>query len=286
MNKILLLFFAGLALAACKKEENQINAPSNVSNATVQPRVGGAVVKWTLPKDSNFLYVEVRYMRKGQVFKTNVSKYTDSILYTDLLNKLDYTFEIQPFNRNLDKIIGGSILTTGSVKPIKRPVQITYSKIPVTNAMIDTYTQETSEGPKANLVDGNTTTYWHSAWSSGVQPLPHWVKITSPTDLSLSQIRYYFRNNTSVNGRPTQIALETSTDGNTWTREWTSAAGLITSGANTQEQVLNLDKPYTSKFFRIMFLATTGNTTYVTLGEMSFYKQELTDLEALAEKNY
>jgi len=293
MKKIFLILFTSLVIISCKKEESNVPAPSNVSALTVAPRVGGAVVKWTLPTDSNFLYLEVRYMKKDKLVKTNVSKLTDSVLITGLLNKLDYVFEVQAFNRDKDKVVGGEVLTTSSVKPIKRPVQVTYfsdqlTKVTVTDPMIQTFTQESSEGPKINLIDGNRLTYWHTAWSAGVQPLPHWVKIDFPEETSLGAIKYFFRNNTTVNGRPTQFALETSTDGSTWTRVWTSAPGLSTSTAVDQERTLAFDKNYTAKYHRVMITATTGNTTFVTLGDMSFYtmKQELTDLEQLAETNY
>ena len=293
MKKIFYLLFAGMALSACKKEDSQISMPSNISNVSVEPRVGGAVVKWTLPQDSNFLYAEVRYTKKGEVVKTNVSKYTDSLLVTGLLNKLDYVFEIQTFNKDVNGSAGGAVLTTNAVKPIRRSIQTVYlpsklTKLNVTAAMIETYTQESSEGPKENLVDDNKSTYWHSAWSAGVQPLPHWITINYSDVTSMGAIKYYFRQNTSANGRPTQFALDSSDDGIKWTRVWTSNANLSTSTAVANEITLPFDKNYQAKYFKLLVLATQGNTTYVTLGDMSFYTmgEELTDLEEIEEKNY
>lgn len=290
MKKILFLFFVGFAFVACKKEVDEINAPSTISNVSVQPTVGGALVSWTVPADSNYTYLEVSYLKNGKKVTTNVSKYTNSIEITGLLNKLDYTFEIRPVNNNGKASSAGSVLTTASVKPIRRPITTAYIKIPVTDAMIDTYTQESSEGPKRNLVDGvvSSASYWHSAWSAGVQPLPHWIKVALPAATDLTRFGYVFRQNTTINGRPNQIGLETSNDGTTWTRVWTSAPGLSvgTAAVIPAENVVTFDKTYTSKYFRIMFLATQGNTTFVVLSEASFYKAELTDLEALAEQNY
>ncbi|MEJ5960937.1 DUF4959 domain-containing protein [Pedobacter immunditicola] len=293
MKKIFCLLFIGMALSACKKEENQISMPSDISNVSVEPRVGGAVVKWTLPQDSNFLYAEVRYTKKGEIVKTNVSKYTDSLLVTGLLNKLDYTFEIQTFNKDLTRIEGGTVLTTSAVKPIRRSIQTVYlplqlTKLAVTNAMIQTYTQESTEGHKENLVDENKSTYWHSAWSAGVQPLPHWITITYKDITSMGAIKYYFRQNASANGRPTQFALDKSNDGITWTRVWTSSPNLSTSTAVANEITLPFDKNYQAKYFKLLVLATQGNTTYVTLGDMSFHTmgEELTDLEEIEENNY
>jgi hypothetical protein len=288
MKKILFLFFVGLAFVACKKEVNQIKAPTTVTNLTAQPTVGGALVSWTVPTDSNYTYLEVSYMKKGVKITTNVSKYTNSVEITGLLNKLDYTFEVRPVNNDGKTISAGAVLTTGSVKPIRRPIAVSgYTKIAVTDAMTGTYTQESSEGPKVNLLDGNISTYWHSAWSAGVQPLPHWITVALSAATDVARFGYVFRQNTSLPGRPTQIALDTSTDGITWTRQWTSAAGLsVGSGLVSAENTVTFDKPYNTKFFKILFLATNGNTTYVTLGEVYFYKAEFNDLEIIAEQNY
>ena len=291
--KKLLYFFVAVLLFSCNEKDLDLTPPSEVSNLQAEPRIGGVLVKWSLPVDSNFLYLELRYMKKGEVVTTKVSKYTDSVLVTGLLNKHEYSFELQPFNANEKGAIGGNTLTSNSVRPIRRPIETSYfpnelTKLDVTANMIETYTQETSEGPKTNLVDGDRTTYWHSAWSSGVAPLPHWVKLAFDEPTEMGAIKYFFRNNTTQNGRPTQIALETSEDGNTWERVWTSAVGLSVTSPVAEEKTLPFDKNYTAKFFRVMILAAQGNTTWVALGDMSFHKMkaELTDLEELAGKNY
>lgn len=292
MNKYIFLLFA-VAFFACKKEEADLPQPSDISNIQAEPRVGGALVKWTLPADSNFLYLELSYEKKGARVVQKVSKYTDSVLVSGLLNKLEYNFDLQPFNADGKEVVAGTKLTSGMVRPVRRPIDTKYypeqlAKLAVTDAMIETYTQEVSEGPKVNLVDNNPNTFWHSAWSNGVAPLPHWVKISFAEPTAMGAIRYFFRNNASQNGRPTQFALETSDDGITWNRVWTSAVGLSVATPVTEEKKLPFDKNYTSRYFRVMVLATQGNTTYVTLGDMSFYtmKEELTDMEQLAEANY
>ena len=292
MKKFLYLFFAAL-LFSCNEKDVDLMPPSEISNIQAEPRVGGVLVKWTLPADSNFLYLELRYKKKDEVVVTKVSRHTDSVLVTGLLNKHEYVFELQPFNANEKGAIGGATLTSNTVRPIRRPIETSYypsdlTKLDVTDEMIETFTQETSEGPKKNLVDGDRTTFWHSAWSSGVAPLPHWVKINFAEPATMGAFKYFFRNNTSQNGRPTQFALETSEDGATWTNVWTSAAGLSVTTPVTEERTIAFDKNYTAKYFRLLITATQGNTTYVTLGDMSFYsmKEELTDMEELAEQNY
>lgn len=291
--KNLIYFLIPVFLFSCKKEkEVALPAPTNVSNVTVQPRVGGAVLHFNVPADSNYTYLEVSYDRDGIKRITNVSRYTDSVLITGLLNKQEYVFTIQPVNRVGESIVKGAELKSPPVRPIRRADEVTYfldqyQKVPITEDLLETYTQERTEGPKSNLVDGNIATYWHTAWSSGVAPLPHWIKVSLPEDKSVGMIRYWFRQNAVLMGRPTQIALETSTDGNTWDRVFTSAAGLPTDNPATAK-VLFFGKNFTSKYFRVMFLTTPNNATYITLGEIEFdyVPNEIVDKEKEAEANY
>ncbi|MDP4228514.1 MAG: DUF4959 domain-containing protein, partial [Bacteroidota bacterium] len=177
---LILCFLVVLMFGSCQKDK--LASPNAVTSITSTPRVGAAVVKWVLPADTNMRYIQVRYTKNGKVIKTNASVYSDSCLITGLLNKYDYTFEVQSFNKNN---VGGAILTVGPVKPIRRSIDTTYTyaPLPLTDAMLSTYTQESTEGPKSNLVDGNISTYWHSAWSANTAPLPHWIQINFDSEV-------------------------------------------------------------------------------------------------------
>ncbi|WP_316793669.1 discoidin domain-containing protein [Pedobacter frigoris] len=295
MNKIYLYatLLACAVMTSCSKDENTLKNPTSIANVNAEPRVGGVVLKWTLPKDSNFLYLEVRYQKKGQTIKRLVSKNIDSVVITGLLNKLDYTFEIQPFNQNKKEVKGGEIITTGKITPVKRPIATTYLADQLTQItgitadMLETFTQQSDEGPKKDLIDGNINTYWHSAWSGNIQPLPHWVRINFPSETTIGSFKYYVRQSTHVTARPNQFAIETSADGVTWKREWTSTANLPVDPMNTEKQQ-SFGKNLTSKFFRLMLLANQGNLSYTHLSELTLFKmaEQQTDLEKVAEDNY
>lgn len=293
------LLYTGLLIAAltsCSKEDGAegLSIPSEVSNVTAKPIVGGAVIKWTLPSDSGFNYVEVSYEKKGEIISVPVSKYTDSLVVEGLLNKLEYTFKVKTVNLNSSgKIYGPSELVTEAVRPIRRPNKVVYysdqlTKVEGVNAdMLDTYTQETTEGPKVNLVDGNKNTFWHTAWSSGVANLPHWITLKSENPKKIGAVKYFFRQSTNASGRPTQFALEISNDGATWERVWTSRDGLPIE-PYTEEKMVDFGANYEAKFHRLMILKANGTTTYTHLGEIAYYTmhEEVTDAELLAENNY
>ena len=292
--KKLVYFLAIIAFAGCKKQDAlpSVPAPANVSNITAKPVIGGVLLKWTVPADSNLLYLEVSYEKEGKMVVENVSKYTDSVVIGRLLNKIAYTFTVQSVNRNADHISKGAIMTTTPVKPLRRPDEITYfpndvTKLAVTDDMLETYTQESSEGPKKNLVDGNIATYWHSAWSGATAPLPHWIQITFAEPTDFGAIKYYFRQgNGDVSGRPTQWGLQVSDNGTDWTQVWVSREGLPTDNP-TAEKSVAFDKNYKSKYFKLMILKD-GSMKYAHLGEIAFYKMEsrVVDKEKEAEDTY
>jgi len=287
MKKItyfILCSFTVLMLSRCQKDN--LPAPNPVSNITTTARVGAAVVKWVLPSDTNMRYIQVRYIKNGRVIKTNASIYSDTCLITGLLNKIDYTFEVQAFNKD---DVGGAILTAGPVKPIRRTIDTTYTyvELPLTAAMLTTFTQETSEGPKVNLVDGNIATYWHSAWSGTTAPLPHWIQINFPADVLFGGFKYWMRQGSSTGGRPNQWDVQSSPDGTTWTTQWTSLPSLAVDPVAAEFQQL-VTKPIKSKFIKVRILTTPSMTTYTHLGEFKALGATLitVDRELEAETNY
>lgn len=286
-----LIILAILFSYACnKKVEENIQTPKKVEGVSAVPTVGGVLVKWNLPDSATYMYLEVSYMKNGKKIIQNVANTESSVEILGLLNKYEYTFEVKPFNRGINTIVEGPVsITPTPVKPIRRAVNTVteYTKVPVTADMINAYTQETTEGPKSNLVDGNINSFWHSAWSANVQPLPHWIQLNFTSTKSIGAIKYYLRQNANSSGYPNQFGFETSTNGTTWTRVWTSSPGLSIADPATEKE-LTLDKNYDSQYFRILILQTPGNTTFTHLGEISFYstKAIVTDLEKDAEDNY
>lgn len=126
---------------------------------------------------------------------------------------------------------------------------------PLTVDMIDTYTQEGSEGPKESLVDGSLDTYWHSAWSSGVEPLPHHIQITFTEAKNIGGFEFATRDKYARGNNPAQFDVQTSTNGTDFTTVWSSER-LDDVKLNPEINKVSLDKNYSSKYFRIRILDT------------------------------
>lgn len=126
---------------------------------------------------------------------------------------------------------------------------------PLTVDMIETYTQEGSEGPKESLVDGSLDTYWHSAWSSGVEPLPHHIQITFTEAKNIGGFEFATRDKYARGNNPAQFDVQTSTNGTDFTTVWSSER-LDDVKLNPEINKVSLDKNYSSKYFRIRILDT------------------------------
>jgi galactose oxidase len=84
---------------------------------------------------------------------------------------------------------------------------------------VTTDSQETAaeNGLATNVLDGNTATIWHTAWSvAPAAPLPHQLTIDMHVTNLVSGLSYLARQGATKNGTIGQYRVETSTDGITW----------------------------------------------------------------------
>ncbi|RXQ94539.1 discoidin domain-containing protein [Ancylomarina salipaludis] len=136
--------------------------------------------------------------------------------------------------------------------------------------MIDTFTQEGSEGPKEALIDDNFDTYWHSAWSDGVAPLPHHIQITFDEAKNIGGFQFWTRSTSNRGNDPVKFDVQTSTNGTDYTTVWTSET--IETQPRPADNTISLDKNYSSKYFRIRVLDTrTTGLTHTTISEIKVF---------------
>ena len=78
-------------------------------------------------------------------------------------------------------------------------------------------TQETAgeDGQAANVLDGNASTIWHTTWSSGNAPYPHWIVVDTGALRDFGGFRYQPRTGVP-NGTVDGYRLSVSTDGVAW----------------------------------------------------------------------
>ena len=156
-------------LAGCSDEDTKSVVPSDVIDlsADTQDKPGYIVLRWVTPDDNTIRYIKVSYydyLLEQDVVRL-ASVYADSVLIPDTRKKFgEYEFKVQSYSETGD---AGNVQT---IKAVSEPakVQIVFGEsrqLALTEKQLSTNAQEASEGPIANLIDGNTGSYFHTAWS-------------------------------------------------------------------------------------------------------------------------
>ncbi|MDE5611614.1 MAG: fibronectin type III domain-containing protein, partial [Odoribacter sp.] len=158
------LFLWGSVLLAGCDDESGIT-PGEITDLTAESTPGRIVLRWNTPEEANIHYIEVKYydpLLKKEVMRT-ASAYADSIEIPDTRAKYgEYHFTVQSISTTGDK---SAVQNIAKVSEAADPTFGSSTQIVLTAADLSTNAQEPSEGPIANLLDGNTKTFFHTAWS-------------------------------------------------------------------------------------------------------------------------
>lgn len=273
----LLLFGVALATASCSDDYAVI--PVEITNLTAESTPGRIVLRWDTPEESNIRYVEVNYydpLQKKDVMRT-ASIYADSIEIPDTRKKYgEYTFKVQTVSATGDKGAIQTITQTSEAAPITT----VSTQIALTAADLSTNAQEPSEGPIANLLDGNTSTFFHTAWSVTIAA-PHWLQVNLKQEITGSYSFYYAPRN-NANNKPTNFDLMGSMDGEDWflIKNFTKEKdGLpVTSTGTFTSDVYQVETPFSQ--IRIVVKETNTGSIFWTMSEFKFYQVSVKDPEA------
>ncbi|MFC7276678.1 discoidin domain-containing protein [Paractinoplanes rhizophilus] len=130
--------------------------------------------------------------------------------------------------------------------------------LPRTGWTVTADSQETAKQPAAaiNAIDGNTKSFWHSAWSSNPpKPLPHWITIDMHKINLVSGLSYLPRQDTSPNGMIGKYRVETSVNNTVWSP--VVATGSFSSTKRTAQSVTFA--PQIARHVRLTALTEAGN---------------------------
>ncbi len=114
-----------------------------------------------------------------------------------------------------------------------------------------------------NMFDGDPSTYWHSAWSQGVAPLPHEVRIDLGQTYTVSGFRYLPRQGVVVNGRIGSYEFYVSADGVSWGTA--VAAGVFPNAA--AQQTVNFSSK-SGRYVRLRALSEVNGNPWTSVAEL------------------
>ena len=129
------------------------------------------------------------------------------------------------------------------------------------------------------LIDGETSSYWHSDWHSGNVPdHSHWLQVDL-SEATYSFVRMTVTRRPVVNDHITRWGVFGSDDADASEEEWTEVATLFTPYGNNKETISGL--VFDGKGFKHLRFYIDGTSTGRGYGHMSEF--QLYKVESLAE---
>lgn len=129
-NSIVAAGFILLGVIGCKEDKlspvgNDGVAPEAISNVSVENLPGGAKISYSLPGDSDLLYVEADYKRSGMPQKTKSSIYGNYLIVEGLGDTLAHDVTLYAVDRGENRSQPVNI----TINPKEPPVQTSYDSL-------------------------------------------------------------------------------------------------------------------------------------------------------------
>lgn len=263
-------------LAACSADFERIEipndylgSPSTVSNITYEALSGQISLTWNVPADKNFYFLRVSYY--DPLTKTSKSFLTTPDNNTLVIDNTrerygDYEFTFQTFNRKDE----GSEIQTIKARSLAAPITetITKKKVVLTEGQLSTNNQEPSEGPIKNLIDGSSSTFFHTRWSNPQIDMPQYIQVN--LNEALTNFQFYYQNRNGSQVGPEVLEVQICRNGVEWKTIATISAGLPSaSQAEYTSEIYRIAEPFT--FFRYNVTKTYGDKKYFNLAQFALY---------------
>lgn len=195
-------------LASCS-DDDKTTPRVNIDESTVtvdSKQPGKVVFHWTTPENADFYYIKVAYDDPVKGHRVlNASTYADSIMIDGLYAKYgELTYSFTAVSRDGgEKALFTKTATAGVVPAVIKDFEV--GLIELTANQLWTDNQEVSEGPIADLVDGNNDTYFLMSWSSASQ-WPHYIRVDLGKKVKGVSFWYKGRNH-SNNDNPSKMTV-------------------------------------------------------------------------------
>jgi len=284
MKKIKFILLSLVAIALCSSCDDKFEnieiegssaAPTSLEASVIKSDSlpGQVLLKWAIPTDSNYDYVQIKYydpLTKQQVSKI-ASVYTDSILIDNTRHRFgEYSFTFQTFNAHHQ---GGKVTTVKAFSGVAPSVvTVTKSKVILTASQLSADDPEPTEGPIKNLIDGDVSTFFHTRWSSPQKPLPQYIQIDF--NEQHQNFVFYYQNRNGSQVGPREVQIQVSSDGLNWETLQTISSGLPSgSKAEYTSDLIKSDIKFAH--FRFTVTKTYGDVKYFNLAEFAFYDAQI-----------
>ncbi len=232
---------------------------------------------WEIPSEDAYEYLHICYYDPltGEDVTLLASAHTAEMLIEDTRQKFGaYTFSFQTFN------VDGEGSSVTEIQAYSGRAEVTYktTEIGLSSDQLSSDSPEPTEGPIANLINGDLTDFFHSNWSDSPEPLPHYIQIDFDEEHEGFCFDYYNRIVSNTDGFPQTAEVQVSSDGETWKTVAELNDLPSTSGAHYESEYLFPGMAFTH--FRFNVTSATASSTYFHMAEFSIYDVVLYDPEA------
>ena len=231
-----------------------------LASTTITPVLGGIQVKWANPTNKN-INIIVSY-NNGSVTTTTVksNETAGSTIVAGLLAG----------SQVVNISISDAYANSYGPKPITTAPLAAVKLVKTAWTIAGFSTQEPAEGAPNGLatavIDGNLATFWHSKWSGGNAPFPHFFIVDMGSVKSISSFEIFRRQ--GQGGGATVHEFWVSNDNITYTKAATYTGALTTNNAYTAAALAGTKARY------VKYLAVSGPNAFTYLGEINVYGAE------------
>jgi hypothetical protein len=113
-------------------------------------------------------------------------------------------------------------------------------------------------------IDGDSSTFWHSAWTDGVAAFPHELQVVLAEPVVLGGFKVLPRQDHNRNGWIKDYEFFVSADG----QNWGEAVARGTFPALETEQQIMFAKPRLARYVRFVALSGHANGPWASLAEL------------------
>jgi hypothetical protein len=141
--------------------------------------------------------------------------------------------------------------------------KVVYSK---TNWSITAYSsQETASenGAATNIIDGSSSSFWHSRWSSSATSYPHTITVNMGQQLDVNRFTFKQRDSRMVK----VVEILTSNNNNTWT-----SLGDFTLAQTANPQNIMLSSTKNFRYFKLNMKSSYDGEQFAAMCEVGTYK--------------
>lgn len=128
--------------------------------------------------------------------------------------------------------------------------------------------ESADHGGKIALLDGNLSTFWHSAYADGDAPLPHWVVIDMQSQKKISRIEVYRR---AGNTDTKSVELYVSDEPDVNTANWTKiGSGTFVEGDSISISIPESVNTQKGRYLKVL-LPDSNRQPYTSVAEICMY---------------